>query len=136
MATIDHIGIAVENLQDSIKLYQEQFGCQLIMSEELPQHGLKLAFVGTTNTLIELLEPTSPDSVLGKFLSKRGPGLHHICFKVDDIQAELARYLANGFTLIDSIPRPGAFSSQLAFLHPTSTQGTLIELTQHTPSKV
>lgn len=136
MFNVDHIGIAVSDLDEAIKLYEEQFKGKLILTETLPQHGIKLAFIDTGNTLIELLEPLDDSSMLAKFLKNRGPGLHHICFEVKDIKAELARYEANGFKLIDKNPRPGAFNSQIAFIHPESTAGTLIELCQRGKKEV
>jgi methylmalonyl-CoA epimerase len=128
MLPIDHIGIAVTDLQSEIENYKKNFQCELDLEEDVPSQKVKIAFLRTGNTLIELLTPTSPDATLAKFLANRGPGLHHICFRVPDIKAELARLKALGHKLIDETPRPGAHHSLIAFVHPKSTGGTLIEL--------
>ncbi len=130
MYPIDHIGIATRNLEEDIKAYQDNFGCVLDLTEEVPSQKVKLAFLKSDNTLIELLTPTDPSSTLARFLESRGPGLHHICFRVPDIAAELKRLKKMGHKLIDEVPRPGAHNSQIAFIHPKSTNGTLIELCQ------
>ncbi len=130
MYPIDHIGIATNNLEDDIKAYQDNFGCILDLTEEVPSQKVRLAFLKSENTLIELLTPTDSSSTLAKFLEKKGPGLHHICFRVPDIKAELQRFKELGHKLIDEVPRPGAHNSLIAFIHPKSTGGTLIELCQ------
>ncbi len=128
MFPVDHIGIAVSDLQTEIENYKKNFQCELDLIEDVPSQKVKIAFLRTGNTLIELLTPTSPDATLAKFLVSRGPGLHHICFRVPDITVELARLKALGHKLIDETPRPGAHHSLIAFVHPKSTGGTLIEL--------
>ena len=125
---IDHIGIAVTDLEQSIQNYCINFGYAVDLQEEVLSQKVKLAFIKTPNTLLELLTPTSPDSTLAKFLSKHGPGLHHICFRVPDIKEELKRVAGLGFQLIDKEPRSGAHNSLIAFIHPKSTGGVLLEL--------
>ena len=130
MFPIDHIGIATDNLDRDMELYRNGFNCVVDLVEEVPSQGVKLVFLKSENTLIELLTPTDPKSSIQKFLASRGPGLHHICFRVPDIKKELKRYESLGYTLIDKEPRPGAHHSLIAFIHPKSTSGTLIELCQ------
>lgn len=132
MFPIDHIGIAVNDLKAEIDNYINNFGCILDLEEDVPSQKVRIAFLKTGNTLIELLTPTSPDATLAKFIANRGTGLHHICFRVPDIKAELARMKSLGHKLIDETPRPGAHHSLIAFIHPKSTGGTLIELCERT----
>lgn len=128
---LDHIGIAVLNLNDSIKFHQDNFGLTLEMRENIESQKVEIAFLKLENTLLELLAPTDSSSTLSKFISERGPGLHHICYRVADIEAEMQRLALQGLRLIDTKPRPGAHNSLIAFLHPKSTEGVLIELCQH-----
>ena len=128
---LDHIGIATQNLDEAIANYRRDFGFELNTRESVPSQNVEVAFLSLPNTLIELLAPTSPNSSLRKFLDSRGPGLHHICYQVTDIQAELARLKGLGHRLIDEVPRPGAHKSQIAFLHPKTLGGVLVELCQH-----
>ena len=132
---LDHVGIAVENLDLAISDYQSKFGFKLDLREKVPSQKVELAFLKLDNTKLELLMPTSPDSTLRKFLDSRGPGLHHICYEVGDIVAELARLKELGLKLIDQVPRPGAHNTLIAFLHPKSTGGVLTELCQYKPLK-
>ncbi|MBX7144391.1 MAG: methylmalonyl-CoA epimerase [Oligoflexia bacterium] len=127
---LDHIGIAVENLEASISYYRDTFGFALDIRELVPSQKVEVAFVSLANTKIELLAATDSDSTLAKFLRERGPGLHHICYRVPNIEVELARLKAAGIRLIDEKPRPGAHHTRIAFLHPKSTQGVLTELCQ------
>lgn len=128
---LDHIGIAVLNLDASIKFHQDNFGLKLELRENIESQRVEIAFLKLENTLLELLAPTDSNSTLSKFLSERGPGLHHICYRVTDIEAEMQRLVLQGLRLIDTKPRPGAHNSLIAFLHPKSTEGVLIELCQH-----
>lgn len=125
---IDHIGIAVTSLEQSIESYKRNFGFSLDLRESVPTQKVEVAFLRLPNTLIELLMPTAEDSTLAKFLKTRGPGLHHICYLVPDIRAELKRLAGLGLQLIDKEPRPGAHNSLIAFIHPKSTDGVLTEL--------
>lgn len=126
---IAHLGIAVESLEAILPFYRD-----ILEMPEIPlddTDGARIIAVAAGDSLVELLEPEQPGSPVGKFLSKRGPGIHHICFAVDDIDAMLARCKARGIQLIDEIPRLGAEGKRIAFLHPKSTGGVLVELTEH-----
>lgn len=129
--TIDHIGIAVQNLDEAIRLYEGKLGAKLCLRETIEASGVELAFIDTGDSKVELLAPTSSDSKIAKFLASRGPGIHHICYEVADIRAELTRLLKEGCELIDSVPRPGAAHSQIAFVAPGSFMGVLTELVEH-----
>ena len=124
---IAHIGIAVPALGDSLPFYRDVLGLT-----EVPLHdsdGASIVGLATGDALIELLEAASPDSPVGRFIARRGPGIHHICFVVDDLDATLERCRAAGVRLIDDVPRIGAEGKRIAFLHPSSTSGVLVELT-------
>jgi len=127
---LDHIGIAVEDLDAARKLYGQLLGFELGEVEELPDRQLKICFVEVGQARVELLWPTSPDSAIGKFLAKKGPGIHHLCYLVDDVQAKLDELAAAGVKLIDERARPGAHGMRVAFVHPKSTGGVLTELAQ------
>lgn len=131
MLPLDHIGIAVPNLDEAIAHYEKHFGFTLDLRETLPSQKVELAFLKLANTKIELLTPTDPSSTLQKFLTNKGPGLHHLCYEVKDIKAELKRLKDSGFTLIDESPRPGAHHTLIAFIHPKSVGGVLTELCQY-----
>jgi len=124
---IDHIGVAVDNLEASIKFYTENFAASIEHREELPDRNLILLFLSFGNTRLELLYPTG-EGTIRKFLNNNGAGLHHICYKVDDIEAELVKFSKLGATLLDQKPRTGAFGSKIAFIHPTSCGGVQTEL--------
>lgn len=124
---LSHIGIAVKDLEASIKMYEE-LGLVLESTEEVASQKLKVAFFSIGDTRIELLAATSEDSPIAKFIEKKGEGIQHIAFGVDDLPAELAEKSEKGFQLIDKEPRPGAHGADIAFLHPKSTKGVLIEL--------
>lgn len=123
---IHHIGIAVESISDSAPLYELLSGGRCSPVEEIASQGAEVAFVGQ----VELLEATGPDTTVARFLAKRGPGLHHIAYRVADLAGELARLASEGMELIDHEPRPGAGGHRVAFLHPRSTGGILIELVE------
>src|SRR3954449_8220004 len=125
---IAHIGIAVRGLGDSITFYRDVLGLADVPLDD--SDGAKIAGLAAGPSLVELLEAESPDSPIGKFVAKRGPGIHHVCFAVDDLDGTLARCRANGIRLIDETPRLGAEGKRIAFLHPASTAGVLIELTE------
>jgi methylmalonyl-CoA epimerase len=128
---IDHIGICVANIEDSIKQYTEQLGFTMAARESLDKQGITLAFLSLKGeTTVELLGSLRDDSVVAKHLSKRGPGLHHICYRVENISSELIRLEKLGYRLIDKTSRPGAAGSKIAFLHPQSFGGVLVELCQ------
>ncbi|HEX5037999.1 MAG TPA: methylmalonyl-CoA epimerase [bacterium] len=129
---IDHIGIAVPNLEDAVKTYTALLGKAPEHFEEVAEQKAKTAFFGVGETNLELLQSTSPDGPIGKYIEKNGGrgGLHHICIQVDDIDAALKAYQAAGVQLIDEKPRIGAHGKKIAFVHPKSTGGLLLELSQ------
>jgi methylmalonyl-CoA/ethylmalonyl-CoA epimerase len=127
---LDHIGIAVEDLDAAIELYREKLGFDVQSIEDVPGFGVKVAFLPLGEGNVELVQPVTDDSAMAKFLEKKGPGFHHLCFRVDDIRAELARLEDAGVQLVDREPREGAHGTLVAFLHPKSTGGVLIELAQ------
>ncbi len=127
---VDHVAIAVESLQKAQAFYEEVLGIPPEGIEEVPGQGVRVAFFQVGSLRIELLEPTGPESPVAKFLEKRGPGMHHLAFRVEDLEKELARLEAAGVRLIDRKPRPGARGSRIAFLHPKDSGGVLVELCQ------
>ena len=132
--TIDHIGIAVSDMEQAIALYTSHAGTSVTLREKLEPQGVELACLNTGGSKIELLEALRPETPIGRFLAKRGPGLHHICYKVTDIKAEMARLSALGATLLDKEPRPGAAGSRIAFISPDSFSGVLTELCEYPKS--
>ena len=127
---INHIGIAVKNLENSIPFYRDQLGMEFEGNEEVTEQKVRVAFLKVGESRIELLEPTSPDSPIAKFLEKNGEGIHHMAYEVDDIEAALADMKEKGVRLIDETPRRGAHGSLIAFLHPKATGGVLTEICQ------
>lgn len=127
---IEHLGIAVANIEESLKVFQTLLGTKCYKIEEVESEGVKTAFLQVGESKIELLEATNPDSPIAKYLEKRGQGIHHIAFEVDNIQTEIERLLNEGFVLIHESPKNGADNKLIAFLHPKSTEGILIELCQ------
>ena len=130
---LTHIGIAVRNIKDSSSRFAKLFGMQEGHSEEVADQKVKATFFRIGEGGIELLEPTGPDSTIAKFIEKRGEGIHHLSFEVDDIEKEIARLKGEGFQMIDEKPRDGADGYRIAFLHPKSTNGILIEISQKQP---
>ena len=126
--TLDHIGIAVKSL-DAAKIY-EALGLTIEHIETVETQGVRTAFLAAGDAMIELLEPLGPQSTVAKFIEKRGEGIHHICFRVDDIDAQLARLQEQGYRLINASPVPGAHGCRVAFLHPSAGNGVLIELSE------
>jgi len=126
----DHIGIAVDSIESSSKFYQD-LGLSSGESEVVQNQGVEVLFFHTGETHIELLQPISKDSAIAKFLKRKGPGLHHIAFRVDDVTIALNHCISNGYIAIDKVPRVGAGGKLIAFLHPKSTGGVLIELMQN-----
>jgi methylmalonyl-CoA epimerase len=125
---IDHIGIAVDSIDDWIGFYRETLGLNYTGSEEISEQKVRVAFLVIGESRIELLEPTSPDSAIAGFIEKRGGGMHHIALKVDDIEEALARHKEAGARLIDETPRVGAHGTRIAFIHPKASGGVLLEL--------
>ncbi|MDD3705664.1 MAG: methylmalonyl-CoA epimerase [Clostridiaceae bacterium] len=125
---VDHIGIAVSNLDEAVKLYQDVLGLELHGTEVVPEQKVRVAFLPVGDTEIELLESTSPEGPIAKFIEAKGQGVQHIAFKVDSIESALEEMKIKGIRLIDEKPRYGAGGAKIAFLHPKSTNGVLIEL--------
>lgn len=126
--TLDHIGIAVKSL-DASKIY-EDLGMTIDHVETVTTQGVRTAFLSAGDANLELLEPTGPESTVAKFIEKRGEGIHHICFRVDDIESHLAHLKSLGYRLINDSPVPGAHGCRVAFLHPAAGNGVLIELSE------
>jgi methylmalonyl-CoA/ethylmalonyl-CoA epimerase len=127
---IDHVGVAVEDLDAAIALHQDSYGMPLVHREVVEQQGVEAVLLDVGESHVELLAPLGPDTPVGKFLAKRGPGLHHVAYGVDDIDAALEQARAAGLRLIDEQPRTGIRDSRVAFLHPASTGGVLTEIVQ------
>jgi methylmalonyl-CoA epimerase len=127
MKKIDHIAIAVHSIEEALQAYEGALGLELADVGEVPEQGVRVAFLPTGESELELVEPLTSESGVAKFLEKRGEGIHHICFEVDDIEAALQDLADKGVPLIDEQPRQGAHG-RVAFLHPKSTHGVLIEL--------
>ena len=127
---IDHLGIATEGIEAAASVYRDALGLTVAEIEEVPTQKVRVAMLPIGESRLELLEATSPDSPISKFLAKRGPGIHHIALRVVDIRAALADLKAKGTRLIDEEPRPGAGGCLVAFIHPSSTGGVLIELVE------
>ncbi|MGB3344724.1 MAG: methylmalonyl-CoA epimerase [Aequorivita sp.] len=130
MDKIEHIGIAVKNLAEANKIYEALLGKPPYKSEKVESEGVETSFFECGESKIELLEATNSDSPIAKFIERRGEGIHHIAFAVDDIEAEMQRLKNEGFILISETPKKGADNKLVAFLHPKSTHGVLIELCQ------
>jgi methylmalonyl-CoA/ethylmalonyl-CoA epimerase len=124
---VHHIGIAVDDLDAAVLVYEELFSAEVEQRETVEAQGVEAASLRAGSGRIELLRPLGPETPVGRFLAKRGPGLHHIAFEVDDVATELARLRADGAQLIDDRPRPGMFGLQVAFIHPEATGGVLAE---------
>jgi methylmalonyl-CoA/ethylmalonyl-CoA epimerase len=131
LMNVDHIGIATQRIDDSLAFWRDALGLEVSATEDVTEQGVRVAMLPLGDTRVELLEPLSEDSPVGKFLQKRGPGVHHIAVRVADIRAALARLKKNGTRLIDETPRRGAGGCLVAFVHPTSANGVLLELVQH-----
>ncbi|MBA2439318.1 MAG: methylmalonyl-CoA epimerase [Thermoleophilaceae bacterium] len=127
---IDHIGVAVEDLDESIALYRDRLGMREQHRETVEEFGVEAALLEIGGAHVELLTPTNPDSGVAKFLERKGPGMHHVAYRTDDIEAVLERVRAAGLRLIDEQPRTGIQDSRVAFLHPKSTGGVLTEIVQ------
>ncbi len=133
MEKIEHIGIAVADLNNAKTLYEKLLGVSCYKTETVESEGVKTAFFKIDQSKIELLEATNPQSPIAKFIAKRGEGMHHIAFEVKDIKAEISRLQNEGFTVLNKEPKRGADNKWVVFLHPKSTAGVLIELCQSLP---
>jgi methylmalonyl-CoA/ethylmalonyl-CoA epimerase len=129
-ARIDHVGVAVEDLDAAIALHETTYGMALVHREVIEEQGVEAVLLDVGENHVELLRPLSADTPVGKFLCKRGPGLHHVAYQVPDIEAVLRDLSAAGVELIDTKPRTGIRSSRVAFLHPRSSGGVLTEIVQ------
>jgi methylmalonyl-CoA epimerase len=129
-ARIDHVGVAVEDLDAAIALHETTYGMALVHREVVEEQGVEAVLLDVGENHVELLRPLSADTPVGRFLSKRGPGLHHVAYQVPDIEAVLRDLSAAGVELIDATPRTGIRSSRVAFLHPRSSSGVLTEIVQ------
>ena len=128
---VDHIGIATRQIDEALGLWRDALGLQVDSTEEVIEQGVRVVMLSIGESHIELLEPLSQDSPVGKFLDKRGPGIHHLAVRVKDIRASLARLKEKGTRLIDESPRTGAGGCLVAFVHPAAANGVLLELVQH-----
>jgi methylmalonyl-CoA epimerase len=129
-ARIDHIGVAVEDLDAAIALYDDGLALELVHRETVEAQGVEAVLLDVGENHVELLRPLSPDTPVGKFLAKRGPGLHHVAYQTEDIEATLEALKGAGMRLIDETPRTGIRNSRVAFLHPASSGGVLTEIVQ------
>jgi methylmalonyl-CoA/ethylmalonyl-CoA epimerase len=129
-AVLDHVGIAVADLSSALRFYRDALGLEIAAPEEVPSQRVRTHFVSTGSARLELLEATGSESPVARYLARRGPGLHHITLRVDDLEAALAHLKARGIRLVDEQPRCGADGSLVAFIHPESAHGVLVELIQ------
>ncbi|HEY8764421.1 MAG TPA: methylmalonyl-CoA epimerase [Solirubrobacteraceae bacterium] len=130
LSTIDHVGVAVEDIDAALVLYRDGLGMPQVHRETLTEQGVDAVLLGVGDAHVELLQPLGPDTAVGKFLARRGPGLHHVAYRVADVEETLRQLSAAGLRLIDEHPRVGIRGSQVAFLHPASLGGVLTELVQ------
>jgi methylmalonyl-CoA/ethylmalonyl-CoA epimerase len=131
---VDHIGFAVLDLDQAVAFYTTAFGVSAWERIEMPERHMSVAVAQVGGTLLELIAATSEDAAFAKYVKERGPGMHHIAYRVDDIAAALADLKAQGIRLIDEAPRPGLHHTLVAFVHPKSALGVLVELVQHKPN--
>jgi methylmalonyl-CoA/ethylmalonyl-CoA epimerase len=131
LGAIDHVGVAVEDLDATLEIYRDALGMPLVHRETVSEQGVNAALLDVGDGHVELLEPLGPETAVGRFLQNRGPGLHHVAYRVEDIAAELRRLDAAGVRLIDEQPRTGIRGSKVAFVHPSSTGGVLTEIVEH-----
>jgi methylmalonyl-CoA/ethylmalonyl-CoA epimerase len=127
---IDHIGVAVEDLDEAVALYSERFAMPVQHRETVEEQGVEAVLLGVGESHVELLRPLDADTAVGRFLTRNGPGLHHVAYSTDDIESALERVRAAGMKLIDERPRTGIRATRVAFLHPKSTGGVLTELVE------
>jgi methylmalonyl-CoA epimerase len=127
---IDHLGIAVRSIESSLRFYREALGLEVNATETVEVQGVEVAMLPVGESRIELLEPVSDDSPVGRFIARRGEGLHHICYEVEDLAAKLEHLRSCGVRVLDGYPRRGAEGKLVAFLHPASANGVLVELVE------
>lgn len=130
LTKINHIGIAVKSLEENIPFYRDNLGMAFAGIEEVAEQKVRVAMLQIGESKIELLEPTSEESPIAKFLEKNGTGVHHLAYEVNDVEAAIAKLLADGARMVDQVPRNGAHGTRIAFVHPKSSNGILTELCQ------
>ena len=133
LSAIDHIGVAVEDIDAALALYGDSLELPLVHRETMAEQGVEAALLDVGDAHVELLRPLGPDTAVGKFLAHRGPGLHHVAYRVDDVEQTLSALAEAGMQLIDERPRTGIRGSRVAFVHPASTGGVLTEIVQPAP---
>ena len=134
-AKIDHVGVAVEDIEAALVLYRDALGMPLVHRETVAEQGGDAALLDVGDGHVELLQPLGPETAVGKFLSSRGPGLHHVAYRVEDVEQTLGALAEAGLRLIDERPRTGIRGSRVAFVHPASTGGVLTEIVQRAPDR-
>ena len=130
LSAIDHVGVAVESIDAALELYRDRLGMPLVHRETVAEQGVDAALLDVGDGHVELLQPLGPDTAVGKFLSRRGPGLHHVAYRIASVQDTLDACAAAGMRLIDEQPRTGIRGSRVAFIHPAATGGVLTEIVQ------
>lgn len=135
LSAIDHVGVAVEDIDAALVLYRDALGMALVHRETVADQGVEAALLDVGDAHIELLQPLGPDTAVGKFLARRGPGLHHVAYRVPDVEQTLAALTQAGLRLIDERARTGIRGSRVAFVHPASTGGVLTEIVQPAPEE-
>ena len=135
LSAIDHVGVAVEDIDAALALYRDALGMALVHRETVADQGVEAALLDVGDAHIELLQPLGPDTAVGKFLARRGPGLHHVAYRVPDVEQTLAALAQAGMRMIDERPRTGIRGSRVAFVHPASTGGVLTEIVQPAPEE-
>jgi methylmalonyl-CoA/ethylmalonyl-CoA epimerase len=130
LSTIDHVGVAVADLEGALALYRDSLGMPLVHRETVEEQGVEAALLDVGDGHVELLRPLGPDTAVGKFLARRGEGLHHVAYRVDDVEQALSALSRAGLRLIDEQPRRGIRGSRVAFVHPASTGGVLTEIVE------
>jgi methylmalonyl-CoA/ethylmalonyl-CoA epimerase len=130
LTAVDHVGVAVDDLEAALALYRDTLAMPLVHRETLTEQGVEAALLDVGESHIELLSPLGPDTTVGKFLARKGPGLHHVAYRVESVQEALAALSKAGMRLIDEQPRTGIRNSRVAFVHPSSTGGVLTEIVQ------
>jgi methylmalonyl-CoA/ethylmalonyl-CoA epimerase len=135
LSAIDHVGVAVEDIDAALALYRDSLGMRLVHRETVTEQGVEAALLDVGDGHVELLQPLGPDTAVGKFLARRGPGLHHVAYRVADVEQTLGTLAQAGMRLIDERARRGIRGSRVAFVHPASTGGVLTEIVQPAPEE-
>jgi len=130
LSAVDHVGVAVEDIEAALAIYRDTLGMPLVHRETVEEQGVDAALLDVGDSHVELLQPLGPDTGVGRFLARRGPGLHHVAYRVESVEETLKALSAAGVRLIDERPRTGIRGSQVAFIHPSSTGGVLTEIVQ------